>query len=145
MWRRTLRFFVIRSIRTRREIVSALTAAASQNPTQECCGFLAGSDGVITHIFTAKNVADNPATAYEIEPKEIVGVLREIRASGLQFLGIYHSHPDGRNEPSKADIDLAYYSEEAYFIITPQPDAPNPVRAFSIRDGRSIELKIEIV
>ena len=71
--------------------------------------------------------------------------MREIRAAGLQFLGIYHSHPNGKNEPSPRDIELAYYSEEAYFIVSPLPDAPKPVRAFSIRDGRVQELEITIV
>ena len=71
--------------------------------------------------------------------------MREFRATGLDFLGIYHSHPHGENKPSPRDIELAYYSEETYFIISPQPDAPKPVRAFSIRDGRAAELEIEIV
>jgi len=71
--------------------------------------------------------------------------MRESRAAGLEFLGIYHSHPNGENAPSARDIELAYYSEEAYFILSSRPDAAKPVRAFSIREGRATELKIEIV
>ena len=71
--------------------------------------------------------------------------MRRFRASGVEFLGIYHSHPRGENKPSARDIELAYYSEEVYLIISPQPDASKPVRAFSIRDGRTTELEIEIV
>jgi len=105
---------------------------------------LAGRQGVITRVFPATNVASDPARRYEIAPQEIVRFMREMRATGLEFLGIYHSHPNGENVPSPRDIEMAYYSEEAYFIISPLPDAPRPVRAFAIRDGRATELTIEI-
>ena len=119
-------------------------ACARQCPAAECCGLLAGRDGVITDVFPAVNVAPDPAKGYEIAPKEIVDMMREFRERKLEFLGIYHSHPNGKNEPSARDIELAYYSEAIYFIISPLADAPKPVRAFSIRDGRVTELEIEI-
>lgn len=70
--------------------------------------------------------------------------MREMRAAGLQLLGIYHSHPNGKNEPSPRDIDEAYYSDAAYFIISPLAGSQRPVRAFSIRDGCVTELEIRI-
>jgi proteasome lid subunit RPN8/RPN11 len=106
---------------------------------------LAGRGGVITHAFPAENVAADPAKGYEIAPEELVRRMREFRESGLEFLGIYHSHPKTDNAPSPSDIEHAYYSEEAYFIISPLADAPRPVRAFSIRDGCVTELEIEVV
>ena len=112
---------------------------------QECCGLLAGRNGVITHAFPAENVAADPTRNYELAPREIVRLMREFRAKGLEFLGIYHSHPNGENAPSPRDIELAYYSEAAYFIVSPRADATNPVRAFSIRDGQVAELEIETV
>lgn len=126
-------------------VVSHLSDWARVDPTHECCGLLAGRDGVVTHAFPAENVAADPTKNYEMAPKEIVRLMREFRASGLTFLGIYHSHPNGENAPSARDIERAYYSEEAYFIVSPQPDAPKPVRAFSICDGLSTELEIQIV
>jgi desampylase len=122
-----------------------MTELVRQEPDRECCGLLAGQGGIITHVFPAENVASDPARNYEIAPSEIIRLMREFRAAGLEFLGIYHSHPDGENQPSSRDLELAYYSEEAYFIVSPRPDAPKPVRAFSIRDRRATELKIEIV
>jgi proteasome lid subunit RPN8/RPN11 len=133
------------AVRIQREPLRQMMVHAGQQPGLECCGLLAGRDGIITHAFPAKNVSADPAKNYELAPKETVRIMRQMRAQGLEFLGIYHSHPQGKNEPSPRDIELAYYSEEAYFIISPQPDAPIPLRAFSIRDGRSTELPIEIV
>jgi len=131
-------------IHVSREVCANLIEHARREPTRECCGLLAGREGVITHVFPAVNVAPDPAKGYEIAPKEIVGMMREFRAQKLEFLGIYHSHPYGKNEPSARDIELAYYSEAIYFIVSPLADAPRPVRAFSIRDGRVAELEIEI-
>ncbi len=76
---------------------------------------------------------------------ELFQLMREIRAAGLEMLGIYHSHPNGKNEPSPRDIAWAYYPDVAYFIISPLPGTPHPVRAFSIRDGSAAELEIQIV
>ena len=56
-----------------------------------------------------------------------------IRGAGLQLLGIYHSHPHGVNEPSRADVARAYYPDAAYFIISPDAHSEKPVRAFAIR------------
>ncbi len=132
-------------ISIRSAIGPELVSQARREPHLECCGMLAGRKGVITHAFPATNVSVEPARNYEIAPKEIVRLMRDFRTAGLEFLGIYHSHPNGKNEPSARDIELAFYSEEAYFIVSPHDDAPQPVRAFHIRDGRASELEIRIV
>ncbi len=61
------------------------------------------------------------------------------------MMGIYHSHPNGKNEPSSRDIELAYFPDVAYFIVSPQPHNERPVRAFSIRANGFTELPIEVV
>jgi len=132
------------SIKVSGDVCAKLTEHGRRDLAFECCGLLAGRDGVITHVFPAKNVAPDPAKNYEIDPRETVRLLREFREQELEFLGIYHSHPNGKNEPSARDIELACYSEAIYFIVSPLADAAKPVRAFSIRDGRAEECEIEI-
>jgi proteasome lid subunit RPN8/RPN11 len=131
-------------IRVRAEIVEEMLRIARSEPRLECCGLLAGVSGVITKILPAKNALASP-TAYDVAPQELFQLFRRMREEGLEHLGIYHSHPSTENVPSPRDIELAAYPNEAYFIISPLPDAPRPVRAFSIRDGQVQELKIEIV
>jgi proteasome lid subunit RPN8/RPN11 len=65
-----------------------------------------------------------------------------MREQGLTHLGQYHSHLHTENIPSPTDIAQAGYPDHAYFIMTLLPEAPNPVRAFSIRDGAVEELGI---
>src|SRR3981189_3140828 len=125
-------------------IVEEMLRHARSEPGLECCGLLAGAGGVITRIFPAKNALASP-TAYDYDPQDLFELFRRMREEGLEHLGIYHSHPATEIVQSPGDIELAAYPDEAYFIISPLPAAPNPVRAFSIRDGHVEELEIEIV
>jgi proteasome lid subunit RPN8/RPN11 len=116
-----------------------------QAAPNESCGLLAGKNNSITAIFPARNAATAPATAYEIAPRELFTIFREIRSQRLEFLGIYHSHPHADNSPSATDIERAFYPEAAYFIIAFARSAHKPVRAFRIHNGNMIELQIEEV
>jgi proteasome lid subunit RPN8/RPN11 len=98
----------------------------------------------VTAIFPAGNLQGS-ASEYEIAPEELFRFFRQMRAAGLEHLGIYHSHPAGENLPSTRDIERAYYPDVAYFIVSPRADARQPVRAFSIRDGVVAELEVERV
>jgi proteasome lid subunit RPN8/RPN11 len=131
-------------IRLARDVAAEVLNHAISNPDEECCGLLAGLNGVVARAFAAHNVAEHPATAYEIAPKELFCIMREIRAGGLELLGLYHSHPNGDNQPSPRDVERAYYPDAAYFILSARADAPEPIRAYSISDGRWTELEIKI-
>ena len=128
----------------RAELPDELLSQARQRPEQECCGLLGGRDGAITRVFAAANAANDPTTSYEIAPKDLFQLMREIRGEGLTLMGIYHSHPNGENEPSARDIERAYYPDAAYFVLSPRENAPRPIRAFSIREGQAAELAIQL-
>lgn len=130
-------------VRIRPGVLAAMREEVAKTPEQECCGLLAGRDGIITQIFSATNAHPNPATAYEIAPQELFGVMKQLREEKLQLLGIYHSHPDGENRPSPTDVERAFYPNTPYFILSPLPDVPHPVRAFFIRDDNVTEVSIE--
>ena len=131
-------------VRVTNAVLRRLRQEARSTPDKECCGLLAGSDQTITVIYPAPNACDAP-DAYEIAPVELFRLMREIHSRRLELLGIYHSHPTGENRPSRRDIERAYYPDAAYFILSPRPDAPQSVRAFSIHDGGVSELLIEVV
>ena len=128
-------------VRIRAAILKEMMAHARREPHTECCGLLAGRDGVITASFPATNSLAS-ATVYEIAPKELFLLFRAIHEQGLTHLGQYHSHLATENIPSPTDIEQAGYPDQTYFIISLQQDAPDPVRAFSIRDGSVNERKI---
>jgi len=131
-------------VRVRSALLDTLLAESRREPQIECCGLLAGQDGVISVVLPARNALAS-ATAYEIEPAELFALFRRMREERLEHLGIYHSHPQGDNAPSARDLERAFYPDVAYFIISPRPDALRPVRAFRIANGRAAELVIESV
>ena len=131
-------------VRAQRAVLDAMLAQARREPRIECCGLLAGHGGEISVVLPARNALAS-ATAYEIEPAELFSLFRRMRQEQLDHLGIYHSHPHSDNAPSPSDLERAFYPDAAYFILSPQPDAPHPVRAFRIANGRATELLIEWV
>jgi [CysO sulfur-carrier protein]-S-L-cysteine hydrolase len=130
-------------IRVKNEALKQMADHILQEPRLECCGLLAGSGRIITRVISAENALAS-AAEYAIAPKDLFQSMREIRATGLEFMGIYHSHPTGDNKPSARDVDRAYYPDVAYFILSPRKDTAKPIRAFSIRDGKTEELDIQI-
>ena len=128
-------------IRIRARILEEMLGQARLEPQLECCGLLAGHQGIVSEIFPAQNALGS-ATAYEVAPQELFSMFRRMRELGLEHLGQYHSHPVTENFPSPSDIEQAGYPGLAYFIISPSADAASPIRAFHIREGSVCELVI---
>src|ERR1700674_747545 len=118
-------------IRIERGVFDRLLGEARANPDVECCGLLAGRDAVISAILPAKNALQS-AKAYEIAPEELFALFRRMWSQELEHLGIYHSHPAGENAPSPLDLERAWYPAAAYLIVSPNPAASRPIRAFRI-------------
>jgi [CysO sulfur-carrier protein]-S-L-cysteine hydrolase len=110
----------------------------------EGCGLLAGRDGRLERAYPTRNKAQS-AVKYEIDPKELLRVFREIDDADMELLAIYHSHTHSQAYPSPTDIRFAHYPE-AYYIIVTLMDIRGPVmRAFKIIDGEVIEYPIEVI
>ena len=122
---------------------AAMTEHARQALPAECCGLLSGTDGRITDCHPLRNVADKPETRYFATPEELFAAMRRIREANQQLLGIYHSHPRTPAYPSASDVEMPFYPEAVYFIISLEPQLD--VRAFRIEGARiaSVEVVIE--
>lgn len=132
------------TLRLPQRLYQTLLEEARRNLPNECCGLLAGHGLEVERIFRARSALASP-TAYEIRPRELFEIFRTLRAEKLELVGIYHSHPTGDNAPSARDRVRAYYPGAAYLIVSPRQDAPQPVRAFFIREGSVRELPVEVV
>lgn len=104
---------------------------AGQN---EGCGILVGKNNRVEKIYKMTNTSDSPATCYFMDPLEQLQVQKEIRQLGLELIGIFHSHPSSSAYPSKKDVELAFYPEVVYVIISLQQESP-VLRAFRITEG----------
>ena len=132
------------ALKIRGDALRVIEKHVLQFPDEEVCGLLAGKSGVVELTLRTLNAAENPATEYEIAPKELFAAMRAIRASGAAFMGIYHSHPNGSGAPSARDVAEAYYPDAAYLIATIGAGGEAKVQAFSIRDGAAKEIAIEV-
>ena len=114
-----------------RSIYDAMVSHALDERPNECCGLLAGTNGVITRIYRATNVAEVKRVRYDVDPTELVRIFTDMRATDVEHLGIYHSHPNSEPRPSATDRKLAAY-DVTYFVISLKSRAKPSVRAFRI-------------
>lgn len=99
-----------------RAVYDGMVAHALEERPHECCGMLAGKNGVITRLFRATNVAENKNVRYEVDGAEVIRILHEIDDAKMEHLGIYHSHPRSEGYPSATDRRLAAY-DVLYFVV----------------------------
>jgi proteasome lid subunit RPN8/RPN11 len=110
----------------------------------ECCGLLAGKDGMATRIYPLENLERSPSS-YQADPLQQLKALREIEDLGLDLLAIYHSHPHTECYPSRVDIEKAYDPDATYVIVSLK-EPICPIRAFRIdREGRVSEEVFEVL
>ena len=127
-------------VQIRNAIAGAIADHARREHPAECCGLLSGSNGLITDIHQLRNDAEKPETRYFATPEELFAAMRRIRESGQSLLGVYHSHPRTPAYPSVSDVEMAFYPEAYYFIISLEPSIE--LRAFKIEDARIEDVEI---
>jgi proteasome lid subunit RPN8/RPN11 len=116
--------------------------AKAEWPT-ECCGLLAGKDGVVNKIYKLGN-QDGSRVSYLADPHQQLRAFEEMEDLGIELLAIYHSHPDTESYPSQIDMEKAFYPEALYVIISLK-DPAGEVKAFRIsREGEIVEKRFEI-
>ncbi|MBA4162756.1 MAG: peptidase [Novosphingobium sp.] len=118
-------------------IATLLEEATLAHP-RECCGLLLGECGVVLEARPCANIHPQPESHFEIDPQALIAAHRAQRAGALQVLGYYHSHPNGRAEPSAEDRAQASGDGRVWAIVaggevswwrdTPQCFEPLPTR-----------------
>jgi proteasome lid subunit RPN8/RPN11 len=131
----------MQTISISRRAFESMTAQAEREFPFECCGFIIGdvADEVrpIRNIQNEKHAADpakfqrDARTAYLMEPKEQLAVLRELDERNLKLKVVYHSHPD--HDPYFSATDRA----QACSFDPAEPDYPETAYiVMSVRSGK---------
>jgi proteasome lid subunit RPN8/RPN11 len=92
----------------------------------------------------ALHATDNIATAtdrFEIDPREQFRLAHELRGTGHEIVGCYHSHPNGRAEPSRHDLECAVEDGFVWLIAALNADAVS-LRAFISRQAGFEEIPL---
>jgi len=86
-----------------------LREAQTAHPS-ECCGLIEG----ILYKEEARGLACHPIRnlaqandRFELDPAQHIELLKRLRGTGHEIIGCYHSHPNGRPEPSATDLEGA--------------------------------------
>ena len=109
----------------------------------ECCGLIAGEDGVPVKVFALRNVEASPAS-YRLDPKDQLRAFQQIDEEGWDLLGVYHSHTRSEAFPSETDRRLAFYPDARYLVLSLTDRERPVVRVFRILEGEVAEEELTI-
>jgi proteasome lid subunit RPN8/RPN11 len=126
-----------------RSYVDDMIAHAREDDPNECCGIIAGADGAATKLYRAVNAEASPYR-YNVDPKDLLRIYRDLDEHGWDVLVIYHSHTHTQAYPSGTDVRLAAWPEAYYVIVSLEDKASPVVRAFRIQDGEVNEEDLQI-
>jgi proteasome lid subunit RPN8/RPN11 len=97
----------------------------------------------VEKVYPMTNADHSPVT-YRLDPEEQVRAFVEIEEEGWELLAIYHSHSHSPAYPSATDLELAFYPDALYLIISLADRAKPIIRAFRIVEGMIEEERVEI-
>jgi proteasome lid subunit RPN8/RPN11 len=124
-------------------ILEQVIQHATDSLPDEACGLLVGRN-VGSRFVPIANIAVS-TREYEMNPSELISTIRSLRDTGEQLIAIVHSHPHGPAEPSKTDVDRAYYPEAAHLIVSlATPERPLAA-GFRIIDGEVIPIEVHVI
>ncbi len=118
--------------------IDAILQHAMEDLPNECCGMIAGKGEVVDSIVRLKNELKSPIS-YKMNNNEVKSVLDKLDKNGLDFIGIYHSHPTSDAYPSMTDVAQAIFPEIDYIIISLKNTTNPKIKNFKIRNDSITE------
>jgi len=126
----------------RRDQLAEILEHCRREAPLEACGILSGREGVVSRVYPMTNVEQSPSR-YLMAPEEQFRVMGEVWSRGEELVGIYHSHPASEAYPSPRDVEVAFYPDAYYLIVSLAGDPV--VRAFRLAGGQILETEIRVV
>jgi proteasome lid subunit RPN8/RPN11 len=124
-------------------VLDAMIAHARDAVPDECCGLLIGGESSIDEAVRVRNL-ESGATRYRIDPAEHVALNRRLRGTGRAVVGAYHSHPRSSANPSPSDLAEAFYPDFYYLIVSLAQSQRPECRAWRVREGAAVELRLRV-
>lgn len=126
-----------------KSIYEAMIEHARREAPLECCGILAGKNGLVEKIFETRNQEQSPIR-YSISPQDQIKVFENLEKESLEMIGVYHSHTHTEAYPSETDLKMAFYPEIASIIISLKDKIP-VVKAFRVNKEKIDSEEIEVI
>ena len=125
-----------------KDIFDELISHCKDASPNEACGILAGIENKASRIYKMTNIEKSPVS-YLMDSKEQFKVMKDIRENNLKMLAIFHSHPSSQAYPSAKDLNLAFYEDSIYIIVSLIESDP-AVKGFLIKEGKIKEVAIAV-
>ncbi len=127
----------------RKEYIKVIEHCQNAKP-DEACGIMAGirdnKKGKVKKIYLMDNKDASPES-YFMDPDQQFEVFKNMRENDFELISIFHSHPHTEARPSKKDIEMAYYPEAIYTIIS-LAEKKEKIRAYKIKNDNHQEIKV---
>jgi proteasome lid subunit RPN8/RPN11 len=130
------------------QIVNEIREHGARDYPNETCGAMLGldndADREVRALFPLTNRRDDsPRNRFSITSDDVRAAEKAARASRLEVLGWYHSHPDHPAKPSEFDREHAWpwYS---YIIVSVAAGKPELMTSWRLVDDRTHYLPEEI-
>ena len=101
------------------EQIQQIIDYCKNNSSIEVCGILAGNDARVKKVLYITNQYDS-TTRFFMEPTELLQAFIWMDEQKIELLGIFHSHPNGPEIPSKTDVMEFNYPGVESVIVTPR-------------------------
>jgi len=121
------------------DIYNEIISHSKETYPYEACGVLVGKQGSgttkeVLKVYRVENInKERTRDRYEIDPKDLLRIEKEVSSLGLEVLGFYHSHPDHPDRPSNFDMERAWplYS---YLIVSVFNGSDTTVRSWTFEE-----------
>jgi proteasome lid subunit RPN8/RPN11 len=125
-----------------RKTWQAMRRHVSRGAPLEACGLLAGKKEQVEQTLGIRNI-ERSAVRFRMDPRAQWRAFQQMEAAGLELNGIYHSHPQGPDHPSRIDIAESLYPVPQ--IIWFRLEGRWRGRGFRIQDGKVTEISLEVI
>lgn len=92
--------------------LNAMQEAAKKDYPLEACGLLIGTINSGWQVDEARQIEnlnkERAADRFQLDPAGYQSVDRELRGTGREIIGVFHSHPDCPAKPSPTDLESAW-------------------------------------
>ena len=131
------------ALRLTNEQAEEMIRHAREEYPNEACGLLAGVEGRVEKVYRMTNAAHSPVT-YRLDPEEQYRAMMDMEERGWDIVAIYHSHVASPAYPSATDVEMAYYPDSFYLIVSLANRERPVLRAFRIVEKRIEEVELVI-
>lgn len=111
-------------LKIKKEHIEQIKKQGEKGYPYEICGFLIGKIDYennireVLEVYQVENQNKERANdRFEIDPKDYLKVEEYADKNGMQIVGIYHTHPDHPDRPSKTDLMFAQ-PDMSYIIMS---------------------------